>query len=74
MSTLFSQDLLSCVGEGRNPLPGEIAALTERIWREAYGINSPSDSCQRAAMFARGALVGSPAPLSQRRSKQAKAV
>ena len=60
MPTLFSQALLSCVGEGREPLPQEVASLTEKIWREAYGINSQSNSCQRAAMFARGALMGMP--------------
>jgi len=58
MPTLFSQVLLSCVGEGREPLPHELAALAETIWREAYGINSQTNSCQRAAMFARGALLG----------------
>lgn len=58
MPTLFPQALLSCVGEGREPLPQEVAALTEKIWREAYGVDSPSNSCQRAAMFALGALRG----------------
>ena len=62
MPTLFSHALLSCVGEGREPLAREVAALTETIWREAYGIDSKSDSCERAAMFARGALIGSHVP------------
>ena len=58
MPTLFSLALLSCVGEGREPLPHEMAALTEKIWREAYGVNSQPGSCQRAALFARAALIG----------------
>jgi hypothetical protein len=58
MPTLYSQALLACIGEGRDPRPDEVAALTEKIWREAYGVNSPSTSCQRAAMFAVAALAG----------------
>ncbi len=58
MPSLFPEVLLSCVGEGRSPEPREVAVMTETIWREAYGINSPSDSCQRAGLFAWAALNG----------------
>jgi hypothetical protein len=58
MSRLFPTALLACIAEGRPPLPAELASLTETIWREAFGLDSPSNSCQRAAIFARVALLG----------------
>jgi len=60
MPILFPQALLSCVGEGREPSRDELAALTEKIWREAYGAGGPSGCCERAALFARAAMIGMP--------------
>lgn len=58
MFCLFPKALLSCVGEGREPRPEELAHVAEKIWREAYSIDGLSASCEQASMLARAALVG----------------
>lgn len=56
MERLFPRALLACIGEGRSPDRQELAAITERVWREAY--RQCAEAHELAESMAKGALCG----------------
>ncbi|WP_156681104.1 hypothetical protein [Sphingomonas profundi] len=63
MHRIFPRALLACIIEGRSPDPQELACVTDRVLREAFG-GSPAYGRQHAAAVARAALAGVDTALS----------
>ena len=57
MERIFPRALLACIIEGRPPRPQELACVTDRVLREAFGA-SAAYGWPQAAALARAALAG----------------
>ena len=62
MHRVFSPALLACVGEARVPDPRELAALADRIHREAFPHDASMAHWERSWCLACAALGGTAAP------------
>lgn len=58
---LFPRALLACIGEDRPPRPQELAAMAEKVCREAFPGDDSCGARELAVNVARAALTGAPA-------------
>lgn len=58
MERLFPRALVACIGEGRPPEPQELAAVRDKIWREAFPQADERGAAHNATNLARAALIG----------------
>lgn len=58
MERLFPRALLECIGEGRLPEPQEVAALADKIGREAFPRLLSHDERRHVLNISRAALLG----------------
>jgi hypothetical protein len=56
--SMFPLALIACIADGHAPSIKEMAAMTQRVWRDVYrGAGSDGDYC-RSVAIARVALLG----------------
>lgn len=55
---LFPRALVACIGEDRHPMPQELAAITDKVWREAFRRGCDRSGRERAMNIAHAALTG----------------